>query len=300
VPAKRTALALVLLNSGTGVIALVMLPFFLWAIRWAQQHLALDAGAASLAAFHTLFAALGVALFLPPVERFAHWVERLIPDQAPALTARLDKSLLNVPSVALEATRRALNRTAAELAVILSNNLDGESDAPGHKSREFHIQQALRRSREFFEKIPPITDDQGVSRLRVALLHAFDHLARLEGYLHPPANIRRVLRHDRLKHHAARCRDLLELVNAGFRGNTPDGWLTSVERLARELAEYSHSERPALLRQTASGAWQPQDALDVLDGMRWLSRVANHAWRASYYLSGMEPPEDGTEGEEPS
>ena len=114
VPAKRTALAHVSFNLATGCIAVVLLPLFLWAIGLAQRHAGLEAGAMSLAAFHTLFIAVGVAIFLPFVHRFSRAIERLLPDRGPALTRHLDDTVLQTPAVALEATRRALRETAAE------------------------------------------------------------------------------------------------------------------------------------------------------------------------------------------
>lgn len=112
VPAKRTALAHVLFNLGTGLIAVLLLPLLPWVIRLMQGHLGLDPGAVSLAAFHTFFIAVGVAVFRPFVDSFARGIERLLPETGPTLTRHLDDTLLNAPSVALEATRRALNQTA--------------------------------------------------------------------------------------------------------------------------------------------------------------------------------------------
>ena len=61
--AKRTALAYVLFNAVAGLLAILLLPAFLWMIAWLGTHLGLDPGATSLAAFHTLFIAVGVVLF---------------------------------------------------------------------------------------------------------------------------------------------------------------------------------------------------------------------------------------------
>jgi hypothetical protein len=39
------------------------------------------------------------------------------------------------------------------------------------------------------------------------------------------------------------------------------------------------------VRQAAGGAWEPDRALDLLDGLRWLDRVAYHSVRACDYLT---------------
>lgn len=294
VPAKRTALALILLNSGTGLISVLLLPLFLAGIRWAQQHAGLEAGAASLAAFHTSFTAFGVILFLPNAGRFARWVERLIPDRAPSLTAFLDRSLLNVPTVALEATRRSLRETAAELADLVRDSLNGTGEPPRREERRLRIEQALERTREFFEEIPPVTQDRGISKMRVALLHAMDHLQRLQGYSHLPASVRRVLGHELLREPAGQCHELLGVAASGLRGECGEIWLENVKRAAKRMRKSSHRGRPELMRQTAAGAWPPQESLDTLDGLRWFSRLANHVWRASRHLcNSRTPAEDG-------
>lgn len=125
-PAKRTALAQVVFNLATGVIAVVLLPVFLWGIGWAQEHAGLDPGATSLAAFHTTIIAVGVAILLPFVDSFARRIERWLPERGPKLTQHLDDTLLHVPAVALEATRRALCETAGDLCDTIRAIVAGE------------------------------------------------------------------------------------------------------------------------------------------------------------------------------
>src|SRR5690606_31541645 len=83
-------------------------PAFLWVLEAAQRHLGLAGGPTSLAAFHTLFTATGVLLFLPFAHRYARLIERLLPEKELTLTRHLDDSVLEVPPVAIEATHRAL------------------------------------------------------------------------------------------------------------------------------------------------------------------------------------------------
>ncbi|HAJ12819.1 MAG TPA: Na/Pi cotransporter family protein, partial [Comamonadaceae bacterium] len=129
VHAKRTALAYVLFNAGAGIIAIVLLPLFHAAIDWLNAHAGLDAGASSLAAFHTLFIAVGVLLFLPVAGPFSRWIERLLPEVASAATARLDASLLSLPDVALEASERALEQLAGQALELFEARLhDGQDD----------------------------------------------------------------------------------------------------------------------------------------------------------------------------
>ncbi len=59
----------------------LFLHLFLGGIQWGQEFLGLEPGAISLAAFHTSFIALGMVLFLPFVDRFSRWIERLLPEK---------------------------------------------------------------------------------------------------------------------------------------------------------------------------------------------------------------------------
>jgi len=290
VPAKRTALAHVLFNLAAGLIAVVLLPVFLWGIGLAHVHLGLDAGATSLAAFHTLFIAVGVAVFLPLVHPFSRWIERLLPERGPVLTRHLDATLLQVPTVALEVTRRALSETAREAFGALRACFGGPP-GNGEDLRLVPLQGAVDQIQRFFAQIPPVAGNAPLSQLRVTQMHAIDHLARIQSRLQPPAHVRSMLAHERLQSAVARCQSLLELGEAGLQGRGPADWLVSVEQKALALAELCRAERPVILGQTASGEWGPDRALEVLDALRWLDRVGYHTWRICRHLGIEGKPE---------
>ena len=284
VPAKRTAAAHVLFNLATGLIAIVLLPLLLWALTLAQRHAGLEPGAVSLAAFHTLFIALGVALFLPFAEPLARAIERLLPERGLRLTRHLDDSLLQAPAVALEATRRTLTETTLEVLDLVDPLLESGVGAVD-PVRRAELLTAFDRTQQFFARIPPISDDEPMSRSRVAQLHAIDHLARLLPRLDVPAAIRRELAQPTLREAVDHGRQVLALARAGLLGRSGAGWLREVEQRARTLAGIRERERLDVLRQTAAGARSPTDALLSLDAIRWLERVINHTWRASHYLA---------------
>jgi phosphate:Na+ symporter len=286
VPAKRTALAHVLFNLATGLIAVILLPAFLWGIGLAQEHLGMEAGATSLAAFHTAFIAVGVAIFLPFVNHFAHGIERLLPSEGPRLTRHLDDTLLQAPAVALEATRRALTETAWEMVNILQTIL---SNRPGeNKSHRVEIHQALEQIQQFFARIPPVAEDEPLSQSRLAQMHAIDHLMRLQSRLNPPAGVRHMLSHDLLQPAAAHSRDVLKLAAAGLHGLAQKDWLATIEQSAMELATLRQQERLAILRKTVGSNWGPFEALGAMDTMRWFERVSHHTWRICNYLMRRE------------
>ncbi len=303
VPAKRTAFTHVLFNLATGLIAIALLPVFLWGLGLGQKYLGLEPGAVSLAAFHTAFIAFGVLLFLPFAEGIARRIERLLPDRGPHLTRHLDDSLLQAPPVALEATRRTLSDTARELfgllrAVLRGN--DGSLDDP----RRPQIAQALEQTRDFFARIPPVREDEALSHARVEQMHAIDHLIRLHERSLPPAAVQRMLTHDKLQPAVEHCRSVIEQAQAGLFGHTPEDWLNRIEQQVRVLEELHQQERLTILHSTAGGEWGPVEALAALETLRWLERVALHAWRICNHLGNHEIPrasdmEDAAPGDPP-
>jgi phosphate:Na+ symporter len=283
VPAKRTALAHVLFNLSTAVVALLLLPALLWGIGQAQVYLLLEPGALSLAAFHTAFIGIGVTLFLPFVDAFARGIERLVPDTGPRLTRHLDDTLLQAPGVALEATRRALVETALETFETMRDVAAGRTEV-GDEDRRAQIVEALDETQRFFARISSPADNEVLADTRVAQMHAMDHLLRLRSRLTPSAGVRRMLRHDRLQPPAAVAQRALTLAIDGLQGTAPPDWLATLERLAAELAELRREDRLTLLRQ-ASAAGGPLQALEATDAVRWLERTGYHAWRACSYLT---------------
>lgn len=283
VPAKRTALAHVLFNLATGLIAIVLLPLLLGLITLAQRYLGLDPGAVSLAAFHTVFIAIGVVLFLPSAARFARWIERRLPDRGPAPTRHLDDTVLAMPAIALEASRRALRETACEMFRALRQNLEHPETGVDEATRAL-IAQALDQTQQFFARIPAETEGAPFGGARVAQLHAIDHLLRLRSRLNVPPGIRGVLGASGLEAAARRAREMLLLAEDGLQGRASADWLVGMQEHAAALEQLRREERPAVIRQTADGRRQPAAALEVLDAIRWLERVVHHTWRVCSYL----------------
>lgn len=298
IPTRRTVLAHVSFNLATGMIAVTLLPLFLRAILWAQIHLGLDAGAASLAAFHTGFIVLGVALFLPFTERFAGWIEHLLPDKGVRLTEHLDSTLLSIPAVALEASRRALLETAGEFFIVIRDSL-GPGLPVNDEDRLQQLEQALDQSQQFLATIPSVAGDEPLSQNRICQMHAVAHLARLRSYQLPPAVLRHQVVAEPLAEQRETLRELLHLCEAGLRGREESGWLTEAAARSEELTSGRRRGRPAVLARSATGGSDTTGALMLLDAMRWLDRVGHHAWRISHYLGSENArsfsPEDGAE-----
>jgi phosphate:Na+ symporter len=130
-------------------------------IGWAQT-LGLEPGAVSLAAFHTVFIGLGVALFPAHRGPFCPLDRAHVAREGATLSRHLDDSVLAVPEVALEATRRAVLETARATLRLLDRRLrtlPPDGDMPGDEE----IRETLEHAQQFFGRIPAIPEKEGPS-----------------------------------------------------------------------------------------------------------------------------------------
>ena len=111
--AKRAAAAHILFNVLTGIVALLLLPWLLGFLGYVRALLELDAApAAKLALFHTVFNILGVILIWPLAGRLTDFLLRRFKsaEEDEARPRYLDKTVLAVPALALDALARELHR----------------------------------------------------------------------------------------------------------------------------------------------------------------------------------------------
>ncbi|MDD2700443.1 MAG: Na/Pi symporter [Sideroxydans sp.] len=128
--AKRAALAHVLFNVITGIVALLLLPGLLWLIALLRDLLEMDAApAATLAMFHTVFNLLGVALMWPLVGRLTHFLERRFrtAEEDEARPQYLDANVAEVPALALDALKREVQRMGTIALRALRGAISGTS-----------------------------------------------------------------------------------------------------------------------------------------------------------------------------
>lgn len=280
--ARRTAVAYILFNAVAGALAIVLLPALFWAIEWLGAHAGLDPGAMSLAAFHTLFIALGVLIFLPVVPQFALLVERVLPEKSASLTQRLDDSLLRLPAVALEAGQRALEQTAEHLWDVYAGLLHGQ---PPPTERLQQVGQSLDTAYAFISRIELLPTDSMGAAQRIAQLHAIDHLLRFRSRLE---NLQRAgLQLTGTDYAWALPHNLhiLELARRGLTEQCLADKLSALEESAARLAELARHMRHQLLDQTATSPTPAADLLFRADAYRWLERTAHHIWRISHHLA---------------
>ncbi len=112
---QRLALAHVLFNLLTAVVALVLLGPLTWLVQWLLIPLGLDGNALiQLALFHSLFNAMGVLLFWPWQAQLVMLLQRLLPDRPEPRV--LITELVEAPEAEPRTRARYLNERALDSA----------------------------------------------------------------------------------------------------------------------------------------------------------------------------------------
>jgi phosphate:Na+ symporter len=111
---KRLAVAHLIFNVSTGLLAIVFISQLIWAVDWVSMEVGIRDHdyTLKLAVFHTLFNLLGLVIMTPFIGRMVVFLERVV--KAPATDRTqpvyLNNATLEVPTVAVESVRKELIR----------------------------------------------------------------------------------------------------------------------------------------------------------------------------------------------
>ena len=284
--ARRLAVAYIAFKLIAAAVALVLFPL---TARLMLGATAIVDPVTLVAAYHTAYNVVGVAILLPLIGPFTRGIERIVPDRGPAFTRYLDPAALGAsPIVAIEAARRTvahvLNALCSAEAPVLS--------AAG----------ALQQVQAFLSKVTEPLPSEDERQWFIETLHALDHTIQLaaaieegatvEASLGGPEERRAVQLHADAMQIAADGAAVLENVTVQHVevDRTDADTLRPIDDLARcsgELASLRPLHRQATLDAVASGRLTASDAMANVDAVRLLDRRAHHAWRAIAYLAGV-------------
>ena len=297
--AKRLALAYVLFKLIAALIAVIAFPFTTALMKgWAQS---VD-GTTLLAAYHTAYNVVGVAVLLPATQWFTRVVERMLPSRQTPLQRALDPSVLTNPAIAIETARRVVADVLAKTAGSVSAALSGGPPRPAQDPVE--AETMLDEVRQFLSELksPPQTEAE---RNRMTnIMHALDHTSRLVDVIADGVPTKRTS--DVLGDaSAALCANAMQGVRAvagsiisesAFSGQSaPIGWTVSpdveaalfdAEGAARKLDMLQQDHRAATLASVAPGNLTPVDAFARMEIVRRLDQISHHAWRSAAHLVG--------------
>lgn len=312
--AKRLAVAYILFKVIAALIALVLFPVTIPLMLRGSS--AID-GVTLLAAYHTAYNVVGVAVLLPAVGWFTRLVERLLPDRTSPLTGSLDPAALATPIAAVEAVRRTVARAiesicetvnAAVTAPPDTGAANPEKDAGSAKEAA----EALEKALEFMSDVsgPPETNEE--QRRVTSTLHALDHATRL-AEIGGEAVLRTTKGGPEDTRAAELCADAMQ--NAAAVASEVAGQPTALDRTAsiktqpkspasaaatfeaspalirleksaKALGELRLVHRSATLRAVATGALTADEAIVRVEAVARFEALARHAWRSAAHLVG--------------
>lgn len=282
VQARRTAAAHIGFNLVTGVVAFATLPLLLAVVDAVRDH---DGGPATLAAFHTVFNLLGVALLFPVISRFATLITRLVPEHAPLLTRHLDASVAAVPAVALDAARRTMMDILAAGLRVFAQAVHPVQNGPALPTPTA-LRQALADTRAFAETVSPPGEAAPDRTRHLSLFHTLDHLDGLLAQAALPA-VSDARHHPGLAAARTTLGGILHTCLTWL--SDPDGQapLDDLAHASAALTTMRHDHRRAVLERTAFRRESADAGLQELADMQWIERSAYHAWRTVVHLEAM-------------
>lgn len=281
--AKRTALAYILFNLITGLIAILLMPIFLFVVNQSVAWLGIQPSAVLLAAFHTFFIMVGALLFLPFTKHYAHLVERLLPEKESFKMQHLDDSLLGMPDIALEASQRSLEQIANALFTTHQQILQRQNVILRAGFFE-QTHQALEDLFSFISRNQVEAGDEKLSQQRIAQLHTVDHLlrfhARTQNAFEHRDNIDEAALSLTAEYAVPQIQEALKYEEAGAENTA---WIENIEANAQHIRALTADSRRDLLKHPDRVS-TTRSILAKTETLRWLERSSHHIWRVCYYL----------------
>src|SRR5580693_8631124 len=178
--AKRLAVAYIAFKLVAALIAIVLFPFVTPLIVRASQTID---STGLLAAYHTVYNVIGVAVLLPLMGPFTRLIERFVPERGSPFTKYLDPAALRSPMVAVEAVRRTVERALETLCVATATGLEGATAGTVVRPvlDDATLAQAsdgVRAASDFLSKSDAPPFDEGHAWF-TSTVHALDHASRL-------------------------------------------------------------------------------------------------------------------------
>ena len=283
--AKRSALAQAIFSTTTGVLSIIFLPLLLQIIYYIQRRFGLPEGPMSLAVFHSLFISIGVLIFLPFLRPYAARIEKMLPERGDSMTRYLDKTLLNLPSVALEAVDRGLRECRSLLAGAAAGRLRNITSVPEAATISESVGRGLAALRRYLSQIEMEPEDPAMESRRISNVHIMDHLQRLTALVSStdpqPGTARLVPWEDRLGH----ILDLYATKSVDESASDDETPAAGMMALSEEMAAWRRRERKDILQKAALSGNEPTESLRELETVQWLDQVAYHFGRIEHHFA---------------
>lgn len=294
--ARRAALAHLVFNLGTAVVALAALPLLVGVATALTGGVDAADPAIVVALFHTLFNVLGVMLVVPWLAGFAALVSRLAPERSPRFTQYLETAAVDGPTAAVLAARTTLLMAATELGDVtqrlVTQAVSGRA-AQAARMRLQHVQHALEETAAFLARLDPEPDrDDGVERRFVSVLHALGHLRDAAALLGRSKPVAVLARDDSLASARAALAAGVDAMMAWCPVLAPEAPATEVLESFDAVQAERRRSKALVLRSVVRERRDPFEVDDAVAALAWVGAFAHHLTRAVHHL--REPaPGDG-------
>lgn len=281
--AIRTGVIYVVFGLVIAVIAVTVMPIFLWVAEYLNILGDPAQMAIAIAAFHTSFNLIGIVIIMPFRMFFTNMVMKWFPEDKNDMTHRLDRSVQQIPSVAIETVNRSLRDMLSGLLEYLSKAL-GESNLSF--DREFLNQAELAKIEisQFLNEIKVGTDNTSDYNRYVATLHALDHNVRLLDACRDTHFIKNIAKDPVATQMSVNLQMSFDSTQNWIAGHQETGLAEHLAETSEKLAEMRKKRRVEILEQSARSGGESIQILANLDTIRWLDKLAYHHWRAVYHL----------------
>lgn len=289
-PAKRAAMAHVLFNGVTGVVAFILLPVLLQVVSHIAEFLgSAESLATSLAIFHTLVNLLGLLIMWPLANKLEAFLQRRFKSAVEDVSKPqfLDRNVQRTPSFALDALAQELIRMntiacASARAAISSDKtqrkvLEDEHSALGNLSYEIgDFASGISREGMSAEQIAAIPDAQRVAQYLVNVIEHAKNLVSMHSL--------EQLQDEQLMsaRNGLRAQTVGLLEQAASVGGEWDAKAFDAARASFELDYQKH--KAALLTAGTTGVLLPRVMASALERLSELRRIVDQGCKAAVYL----------------
>ncbi len=287
---RRTGFAHVIYNLLTGVGAFFFLPLYLILVDRIWSGLAEGSPEMVAVGFHSAFNILGVIIALPFTRPFGRLIERLFPEKGSPLTSVFDSSLLNGSQVAVVALRNGIIRTAEVGLKTTASLLSSEKGDPRLRHAFGSVMTAVSAGRRYAVSIGTADGEESEVNSEIVFdsLHLLDHVERLVEKAMNERFATIVASSVELSRQAGEVSLEISDVGCHLSGANLAEAAEAIRRRAEEMEENRHGFRQKLIEEVKEERLSGETLDNLLDGRRWLRRIAYHSARIAFYADKLQ------------
>ncbi|WP_295422139.1 Na/Pi symporter [Sulfurovum sp.] len=280
---RRTGFSHVIYNLFTGMMAIFLITPYTYLWETAAPNTLMQNAEIALVAFHTSFNILGVLIILPFTHQFAHMMKKIIPSKKPKFTEKLDKSLLEEPTLALEAAR--ISAQDEFIALLQHTNFILGDLQYGKKLDLLLLQSALNKTQNYVDMIELKKKEATKWKLLMALMHILDHEQRLhERCEEEEYRAKHVQKSPDLKKaHDSLVNSNAQIITA-INSKEFSKARKTAEKNEKEIMEFMKHYRDMIVEEIANDQIDIHTGTKKFEAIRWLTRVSHHIARITYYM----------------